>query len=137
MSEKHPRVLLAAVIESSDQLSVLLTQHGDSYWHFPDGERCGKESSFIETIRRSVEDDLGVVVGEVNLQLCTPIIKYNKDTHIITLHFAVRLCMPENFAPKAGLKFKWFAKDPAKRPRKIKLLSSTAEIISRWDVSNK
>jgi len=131
--EKRPRLLVAALIVKTHPIRFLVTQHaGNQYWHFPDGERVGKEDSFAITLRRSVEDDLGVVVALIRDMVCMPVIKQGKDQQIITLHFVVKLANSDQMTPRQGLKYMWLDLDPARRPLGIRLLSSTSEVLWRF-----
>ncbi len=140
MSKQRPRLFVAALIAKPDPLRILLTRHqGSRRWHFPDGEmRFGE--TIAETVRRSLDEDLRVIPAEIiNEHYCIPIETINlaKKTHIVTLHFGVRLSIGLQIKPRKGIEVYWQPIDPHCHSNKFPLLSSTAEVLRRLEEENK
>ncbi len=132
MSEKCPRLLVAALISMPDPLRMLLTRHGENgLWHFPDGEVLFGES-IAEAITRNLDTDLGVTPAEINEQACLPTETINpaKGTHIVTLHFIVSLPVGVQLLPKPGMDYAWFPVDSGEDPTFVsQVRPSTYEIL--------
>ncbi len=143
-SKQHPRLLVAALISKSKKgrfPDMLLTQHeGSDLWHFPDGKPRFLES-FVDTLNRSLQKDIGVIPAEIDernrLWLTTLDINPDKRTHIVTMHFIVRLPVDEQILSGSRINFMWFPMDPRQRPSAMKFRPSTAEIIRRLDEDKK
>ena len=130
MSEKRPRLLVAALISKPDPLRMLLTRHkGHGLWHFPDGE-VRKNETLFESLKRSLKADIGVVPTAIDMRVI-PIDRINRDknTHILTLHIFTSLPTDAQFVQREGIETFWLPMATGQYSPPIRLLASTAEIL--------